>query len=309
VVREYIKDNGFTGTVLVADKGEIIYNQSFGDSDHQSNTRNSDTTRFLIGSVSKPLTAILVLKLVAAGKLKFDDTIGNYFPQSDPSVAAITIHQLLTHTSGIGEIINKENDMDLDALINNAKLSSDKHNDFEYSNSGYVILKEIAERVTAKDYRDLLEEEVFGPARMKSSGVASENMDMIAKGYEDAHQNKIVSLDFPIQNVNGAGSIYSTTRDLYKLDSVLYTDVLLASDIKSQMLKQHVPEKYSYGWFVRERGGVWDVYWHSGDLPGFHSFMSRRVEKKQLIVILSNAEGGDLSDLENSISRILKSAD
>ncbi len=100
---------------------------------------------------------------------------------------------------------------------------------------------------------------------MTSSGVArNENLTSLARGYKDAGQTDIVNIDFPIENVDGAGSVYSTGEDLYKLDRALYTEDLLSKAMREQMLKQHVPEKYSYGWFVRERGGVWDVYWHQG---------------------------------------------
>lgn len=118
-----------------------------------------------------------------------------------------------------------------------------------------------------------------------------------------------MNIDFPIENVDGAGSVYSTVEDLYKLDRILYSERLLSKEMKEQMLKQHVSEKYSYGWFVRERGGVWDVYWHKGNLPGFTSFISRRVQKDQFIIILSNAENLELSDIENGISKILKAQD
>jgi CubicO group peptidase (beta-lactamase class C family) len=163
IVREFVNDGEFAGTVLVADDRQIIYKQSFGDADHALKIANTDTTRFLIGSVSKPITAILILRLVAAGKLSVDDTIGKFFPQASPDVSTITVHQLLTHTSGIGEIISKDSNMDLDALVQSAKLKSPVQNTFEYSNSGYVILKEIAERSTGKEYPELIEQKYLCP--------------------------------------------------------------------------------------------------------------------------------------------------
>ena len=72
------------------------------------------------------------------------------------------------------------------------------------------------------------------------------------------------------------------------------------------MLKQHIPEKYGYGWFLRERGGVWDVYWHKGDLPGVTTYLSRRTQKDQLIVLLANAEKLDIGDLEKDIAELMK---
>ena len=142
------------------------------------------------------------------------------------------------------------------------------------------FLKEIAEIVTKRDFGDLVKGEIFIPTNMTSSDVARRSkLTNLAKGYKDATQADVVTIDFPLENIDGAGSIYSTVDDLYKLERALYTESLLSNQMKEQMLKQHVPEDYSYGWFVRERGGIWDVYWHRGGLPGFTSFISRRIQK------------------------------
>jgi CubicO group peptidase (beta-lactamase class C family) len=307
LVQKAFNDKEFIGNVFVADLGEVIYTKSFGKKDQENSIENTDTTKFLIASISKPITAILILRLVDRGILKLDDPLNTYFTKTNLQVGKITIHQLLTHTSGINEIIGKEENMDMPSLVEKATLKFEPGSDFEYSNSGYVLLKEIAEIATQKKYAELLQTEIFYPAGMTSSGVArSSNLANLAKGYKDATQAEIVKLDFPIENVDGAGSVFSTVGDLYKLDRALYAESLLSTTMKEQMLKQHVAEKYSYGWFIRERGGIWDVYWHKGDLPGFTSFISRRVQKHQFIIILSNMENAGLSDLENGISKILK---
>jgi CubicO group peptidase (beta-lactamase class C family) len=197
--------------------------------------------------------------------------------------------------------------MNLAALIGRAELRFDPGSDFEYSNSGYVILKAIAEISTQKDFSELVAEEVFLPANMTSSGVArNSNLNILAKGYKNPAQTEAMPIDFPLENIDGAGSIYATVEDLYKLDRILYTDSLLSNELKEQMLRQHVPGNYSYGWFVRERGGIWDVYWHRGSLPGFTSFISRRIQKDQVIILLSNANDLELNNIENGISKILK---
>lgn len=310
LIQEAFEDKEFIGNVLVADQGKIIYRRSFGSADKESDMLNNDTTKFLIASASKPMTAILVLRLVDRGILRLDDTIDKYFTDLDSGIGKISIHQLLSHTSGITEVINEERGMDIKALIQNAALQVDGGTNFEYSNSGYVILKEIAEIRAGKKYAELLQTEVFDPAGMTSSGVARKSeLNKIAKGYKDATQAESAPIDFPLENIDGAGSVYSTTEDLYKLDRSLYTEKLLSTKMKEQMMKQHVPDKYSYGWFVRDRGGVWDVYYHQGNLPGFASFITRRTQKNQFIVILSNAENSDLSDIENGIQKILKAQD
>jgi CubicO group peptidase (beta-lactamase class C family) len=310
LVQEAFEDKEFVGNVLVADQGKVIYKKSFGKADQQNNLPCTDTTKFLIASISKPITAILILRLVDKGILKLDYTISKYFTNVDPKIGRISIHQLLTHTSGVNEIISKEGNIGISTLIEKVTSKFEAGSDFEYSNSGYVLLKEIAEIAAQKDYTKLVNDEIFDPINMTSSGVArNSNLINLAKGYKDPTQDVIVNIDFPIENVDGAGSVYSTVEDLYKLDRALYTEILLSKEMKEQMLKQHVAEKYSYGWFVRERGGLWDVYWHQGNLPGFTSFISRREQKNQFIIILSNAEDLELSDIENGISKILKVED
>jgi CubicO group peptidase (beta-lactamase class C family) len=301
------KNHEFIGNVLVADSGQIIYKKSFGKVDAEKDIKNSDSTKFLIASISKPITAIIILRLVDNGLVKLEDHISTFFKIENPDVGKITIHQLLTHSSGINEFISKEKNFDLKASLNKAILKFPSGSDFEYSNSGFVLLIKIAEQITRKKYEEIVKTEVFEPANMNQSGVArGTDTSIYAKGYKDALQKEITTVDFPFENVDGAGSLYSTSEDLYNLDSALRNNNLLTEKTKSLMLKQHISEKYAYGWFIRERGGIWDAYWCKGDLPGVTTYMSRRIQKNQLIVLLAYAENLDMSDIEKDIAKILK---
>ena len=307
VIQQAVEAHDFVGSVLVADQGKVIYKKAFGKADYERDIPNTDSTRYLIASLSKPLTAILILKLVEQGKLRFEDPVNKFFEMGDRPAGYVTIHQLLTHTSGIQEFISKEEDQPLEAMIKNMQLQSAPGAEFSYLNSGYVLLKAIAETVTGRSYKEMIGTFIVEPAGMQLSGVAdSPEMPGLAKGYEDATQARVEEIDYPLKNVEGAGSLYATVEDLYRLDRILYTDSILSTAMREQMLMQHVREKFSYGWYVRERSGLWDVYWHKGNLPGFTSFISRRIKKDQLIVLLSNAGNLGLDDLENDIARILK---
>lgn len=310
LLEKAFQEHKFIGNVLVADSGQIIYRKSFGQADAALKIQNSDTTKFLIASLSKPITAIVILKLVERGQLKLENPLKTFFKSANAELGNVTIHQLLTHSSGIREFIIKERKSDIDSLLQKATRAFEPGSDFEYSNSGYVLLIKIAELITGKGYEELVKAEVFQPANMTSSGVARNDRSWeFAKGYTDATQKQTETVDYPFENVNGAGSLYSTTDDLYKLDQALYSNVLLSEKTKALMLKQHIAEKYGYGWFISERGGVWDVYWHKGNLPGATGIISRRIKTRQLIVLLSNAGQTDIDDLEISISKILKTTD
>jgi CubicO group peptidase (beta-lactamase class C family) len=307
VFQEAFNAGDFVGNVLIADKGEVIYKKCFGKSDAEINLPNTDSTKFLIASISKPITAILILQLVDEEKLRLNDAVDKYFSVADPKIGKVTVHQLLTHTSGLNEFISKDENMDVSALIKNATLKFDPGSDFDYCNSGYVLLKEIAELTAGEKYESLVNTHIFQPAQMTASGVArNSTLNVLARGYSDMEQTQLTGFDFPVANLDGAGSIYSTTGDLYKLDRALYGNELLSEKMKSLMHQQHVNEKFGYGWFIRDRGGVWDVYYHKGDLPGFTGFICRRIQHDRFIVLLSNIQNVDLSDIDNDIASILR---
>lgn len=308
VVNKAFQDGDFVGSVLVANKGNIIYRKHFGMANADSQIPISDSTKFLIASVSKPITAILILQLVEHGKIKLDDSLSNFFNiKNNPQASKVTIHHLLTHTSGIEELINEnhefgENDIEL------ANFNFDPGSDFEYSSTGYVLLKEIAERKSKKNFEELIEQQICKLAQMNSSGVARDphQISNLAVGYKTTNQVDPVEIGYSLKIVDGAGSLYSTADDLFKLDRSLYSDELLSRKSMDLMQSQHVEERFGYGWFLRERSGTWDVMYHEGDLPGHTSYFSRHTQNDEVIILLSNSEGLDLSNLENDISKILK---
>ena len=131
-MQQAYRNQKFIGNVLVADLGHVIYRKSFGKSDAQKNIDNNDSTRFLIASISKPVTAIIMLRLHDQGLIKLEDPINKFFTIKDPDVGKITIHQLLTHSSGINEFISRENNFNFNAALNKAVLTFKPGSDFGY---------------------------------------------------------------------------------------------------------------------------------------------------------------------------------
>ncbi len=307
-MKQAYENGGFIGSVLIANRGKVIYRKDFGMADVENKIPISDSTKFLIASVSKPITAVLILQLMEQGKIKLDDSLKKYFNIENNSKASkVTIHQLLTHTSGIEELISEDHEFD-ESDLEQATLNFESGSDFEYSSTGYVILKEIAERSSGKDFETLIEQQICKQTRLNSSGVARElhQINDIAIGYKTTKQVEVVEIGYSLKIVDGAGSLYATTNDLFKLDRALHSGELLSKKSIELMQKQHVKERFGYGWFLRERGGIWDVMYHEGDLPGYTSFFSRRTKNDEAVILLSNIEGLDLSEIENDISRILK---
>lgn len=310
IVDSYAADSKFVGNVLVAISDSIIYEGSKGFSDAASGKLNTDSTRFLIASLSKPLTAVMILRLIEKKVIQLDDRLGQYFNVKHPDMAKVTIHQLLTHTSGISDFIGKAPRTNLEDELNQSSAAFNARQGFKYANSGYVLLTAIAGKATGKTYHELMTEQVFSIAGMKHSGVARQNVKgIIALGYTSAAQSTATFADFPLENVDGAGSVYATTKDLFAFDNALRTGKLLSKESLQKMFSQQVFERYGYGWYVRERGGQWDTYWQQGNLQGYTSYMSRNIRSNKLIVVLSNAENIDLSELERDISKVLKKDD
>lgn len=308
LIQNAYNDHEFVGNALVVDNGQVIYQKSFGKANTETGKMNTDTTKFLLASLSKPFTAILILKLTEQGKVHLKDELGRYFRTIAGSKASkITVHQLLTHTSGIKELITEKQGFTEKELARSG-FHFEPGSDFGYSNSGYVILKEIAEISTGRTYSDLIQELIFKPLQMTSSGVAGTLNDIpnLAIGYENATQQQPARINYSLKIVDGAGSLFTTASDMVRFDQGLYSDQFLPESLRKLMLHPHVKDKYGYGWYLRERGGIWDVSYHKGDLPGYTTFLSRKTTSRQMILLLANAGGLDLADLENEIARVLK---
>jgi D-alanyl-D-alanine carboxypeptidase len=194
-LQEQAADGRFSGAVLVARAGKPIFQQSYGYADRDRKIRNKIDTKFRFGSMGKMFTAVAVLQLVQAGKIKLEDTVGHYlrnYPNRE--VAAVTIHQLLTHTGGTGDIFSPEFDAhrtqlkelaDYVAFYGNRGLQFTPGSKWDYSNYGYVLLGRIIEVVSGQSYYDYVRNHIFLPAGMNSTDNLPENEHVrdLAVGY------------------------------------------------------------------------------------------------------------------------------
>jgi CubicO group peptidase (beta-lactamase class C family) len=298
----------FSGRVLVAREGEILVERSYGLADVEEGIPNTPDTKFPIGSLAKPITAVLVLQQMEAGRMSPEQSLAEVFPAlSGTPVGAITVHQLLTHTSGIEEVISRDPQNRITPEdLRTANLNPDSG--FEYSNSGFVCLALILEAVTSLPYETLVEQQVFEPAGMRSSGVArtGRDVDGLAKGYGREGEALVqIGLDFAIEVTDGAGSLYSTVRDLYRFEEALAGGVLISQQSLELMGEQHVRGRFGYGWFLNEQGGMY-YPWHTGELPGYASGYARQIHRGEAVLILSNIHGQQVRQSQSLILRLLK---
>ena len=315
-VRPFAETKNFNGAILVAQKGKILYNKAFGMANQDFDILNKPDTKFHIASVSKNFTAAAILLLEQRNLLKVTDTISKYVSDL-PYGNKITIHQLLTHTSGIPNINNMpEYDTVVpfpqtpESLINvfkNKPLDFTPGTKYSYSNSNYNILAYIIQKVSHMNYGDFLAENIFKPLAMQNTG-HHKNAGMTIKNSSVGYQadgnfglEKSSYLDWTSKT--GNGSLYSTIEDLYKWDRALYTEKILS---KNSIEKMYV--NYGgfagYGCFVKEQfNKKW--YYMNGRSPGFTSYFARYPDDDVCIIVLANNYVPVVTQIGTNIAAIL----
>lgn len=325
LLSKYSDYGKFNGAVLVAENGKIIFKKGYGYANFEWEIPNQTDTKFRLGSVSKQFTALLVLKLVENGKLKLDDAIQNYIPNLPTETGKITIHQLLTHSSGIANYTNdpsffKEKMRNpykpkefMDTFIN-LPLEFTPGEKFKYSNSGYFTLGYIIEKVSGKTYEEYLHEIILLPLKMKNTGY-DHNETLLknrASGYDRKGKTIVNAKYIDMSIPYAAGSLYSTVEDLYlweqallsnKLLSQIHTELLFANQIKAW------GGFYGYGWAIREvqnlNGSNIKVNEHGGSIMGFNANITRIPADKNVIILLNNTGNTVLYEMSEAILSIL----
>ncbi|HEY0055653.1 MAG TPA: serine hydrolase domain-containing protein [Pedobacter sp.] len=285
----------FHGSILVAREGNLIYRKGLGNADIEKSIANTAETRFYIASVSKSFTALLTMQLVEKGKIKTTSALEEFLPGlKDGTVGKVTVHQLLSHTSGIPDFVDPSTVSEKEMTgawfvdqLNKIKTDFAPGTGFKYANSTYVLLAHIIEKVTGRSYEKNLKSNILNKCGMSQSGSVADGKQLrgIAKGYVK-NGNVLVEAFSKPGVFKGAGSIYSTVEDLFKFDQALYTEQLISSKYKEMIFSSQ--GAYGYGWFIRSIPGVGKVVYHEGGIPGYASIFFRAVDKKYTIVMLSN---------------------
>jgi len=296
------KERLFNGSVLVAKNGRIIYQKNVGYADIEHKVEVVTDTRFELASISKTFTAILILQLVESGKIRLDAKVSDYIPEFTRNDSGqITIHHLLSHTSGIQDFVGLNCDFaswtEKEFLegLQNTPINFKPGTQFQYASSTYILLRFIIEKITGKSYEVNLRENILKVAGMTNSGIIH-NHEILADralGYVNEEGNYQNAL--PIANHEifiGASSIYSTAQDLLKFDKALYTEKLLGQKEKELMFTIVQPP-YGYGWFISEDSLNGKILSHGGDIFGYTTLIERRLKDKIVIIILGNLQDID----------------
>lgn len=324
LLRSYANLNKFSGNVLIAEKGKVIFEKSYGFADREFDIPNSKVTKFPIASLTKQFTAVLILQLAEAGKINLNAPISRYLPYYKKEIGdQISIHQLLAHTSGLPEYTERD-----DFFANISKhsythkefiqkfcsdsLLSKPGTEYKYANTGYYILGAIIEEITKSNYAEVLQKNILDIVGMKNTGLENDStiVKEKAKGYhfKSGVYLKAGYIDM-LATIFSAGAIYSTTDDLHLWDKALYSDKLLSSKSRELMFTP-VLANYGYGvgvtkFLVSDLKKEMHFVFHQGAINGFRSIMTHIVNENVLIVILCNNFDTDLNPISNGIFSIL----
>jgi len=316
IMRSSYVAGDFNGTVLVARDGKILYQHAFGLANREWNIANDLETKFEIGSMTKQFTALLVLQMVNEGKLRLDGHLSDYLPfYRKDTGARITVSELLSHTSGVPNFISaagfldgppSRTHYDVKDFVQkycSGDLEFEPGTKFNYSNSGYFLLGAILEQVSGKSYESLLQERIFVPLSMKSSGYTHTDVVIShrAAGYERTaagFQNaRFYDMSIPF----AAGALYSTVGDLRLWDEALYGERLLPARLRDLLFKPNL-QNYGYGWgiLIPAAGSPYageTIPMHGGAIFGFQSVIERIIKHHELIVLLDNSDSPKLLDI------------
>ena len=328
LLNQYLDYGKFNGSVLVADQGKVMYKKGFGMANMEWDIPNKPNTKHRLGSVTKQFTAMLILQLVAEGKIDLQTPITTYLPDYPKENGdKITTHHLLTHSSGIPNYTafpdffaaESRNPYTPDQFVKkfeDKELEFTPGEKFNYSNSGYFLLGVLIEKLSGKTYEEMLHEKIFTPLGMHDTGYDN-HKDILknrATGYEKNGTSFINSAYLDMSIPYAAGSLYSTVEDLYLWDQALYTTTLLPQKYMDLFFTPYIAafgnSQYAYGWGVGKEviGNTTDsitVISHDGGINGFNTNISRSPSNKSLVVLLNNTGGAPLGEMTRSIIGIM----
>ena len=323
-----VKSDSAGAAVLVAQNGRVLFEKGYGLADVEKHAAATPETKFRIGSITKQFTAAAILKLQEEGKLSVNDKLSKFIPDY-PRGDEVTIHHLLTHTSGIHSYTSKPEFMEsvtapakTDAHIQSFKndpYDFDPGRKWLYNNSGYFLLGYIIEKVSGESYGDFLRKKFFDPLAMKNTGVHASTavLEHEALGYQFEDGKFKRALNWDMSKAGGAGALYSTVGDLHRWNEGVFNGkVLKEPTLKAAFTPvvtgdgdttQPKESGYGYGWSIQKQRGLQEIA-HGGGLHGFASYLLRLPKENFTVVVLANCAppppGVDPTGLAHEVSEL-----
>jgi CubicO group peptidase (beta-lactamase class C family) len=328
LVRAYVARSEFSGVVLVADGGTIVYEHAFGDANREWHVPNTVATRFRIASTTKQFTAALVLRLVEQGKLRLDGRVVDYLPEYPrPQGEQITLEHLLTHSSGLpdypqlprfyeDQASRSHTTRELLALFDSLPLEFPPGSKWSYTNSGYVVLGAIIERVTGTSYARAIREQLLAPLGLRDTGFddPAEVVEHRAAGYLHTPDSVQNAPFIDPTSVFAAGMLRSSAHDLLRWAELLrggrvFRDSATAAAMVAPRMPTGLPlGAYGYGVFVGTQtlgGRPVTVIQHGGTINGFTTGFWRMPEEDRVVIVLDNGMSHAVPAMTAALAELL----
>jgi CubicO group peptidase (beta-lactamase class C family) len=331
IISNLASNNKFSGVVLIAENGKVKYNKAVGYIDYANHKPLNKYSIFELASVSKQFTAMTIMMVKEKGLLNYDDLVEKYI---NIPYKGMTIRQLLTHTSGLPDYQaimdsywDKSKVAGNDDIINYLNKYAppklfEPGEKYLYSNTGYVLLASILEKVSGRDFIEFCNTEIFNKLKMNHTAIRSLQEKAEIKNFAIGHvfvpeRNDYIRADsFPSSNYTiwlgnrkGPGRISSTADDLLKWDQALYTNYLLSQTTLEEaftpmLLNNGAISNYGFGWdLIPEH----NIVWHNGDNPGYKTLIIRFLKTKTTLIVLCNNATDEFVNLTDQLKKIILS--
>jgi CubicO group peptidase (beta-lactamase class C family) len=313
------KVNDFSGTVLIASQGKPLLAKGYGYANIEWQIPNTTTTKFRIGSITKQFTSMLIMQLREQGKVRLEDSVCVYVAPCPDTWKPVTIHHLLTHTSGIPtytgiaswratNMVPKKLD-EIVAIVRDLPLQWTPGDKYAYNNSGYYLLGIVIEKASGKKYEQALQEMILTPLGLTDTGYdwSQTILARRASGYSGRGGSLTNAAALDMQQPYAAGALYSTVEDLLKWDQALYTERLLPNAAKAVMWTPF-KDGYAYGWNIGQPapalfGGHQRIA-HSGGINGFSSVIVRLPDPNLTFIVLANNDSANAAAIGRDLAAI-----
>jgi CubicO group peptidase (beta-lactamase class C family) len=313
IVQAYVPSK-FMGAVLVAQDGKVLLDKGYGFANLEWEVPNTPTTKFRLGSITKQFTAASILLLEERGKLKIEDPVKKYMPDAPSAWDKITIFHVLTHTSGIPSFTGfpdyesrESQAMTPEKLVEwfrDRPLEFEPGTKWNYSNSGYILLGYLIEKISGQSYAEFVQQSIFTPLGMKDSGYDSNSAIIAhrAAGYAPGKGGPanagFVHMSIPFS----AGALYSTTEDLLRWEQGLFGGKVLKAE---SLVKMTTPFKqdYAFGLGVSTKNGH-KMIAHDGGIQGFNTSLAYFPDDKLVVAVLANLNGPFAGQIAGNLAKV-----
>lgn len=313
---------GYSGSLLVARDAEVVLANGYGLADRENGVPVTPETVFDIGSITKQFTAAAILKLEMEGKLSVNDPVSRWFPNVPADKQAMTLHHLLTHSSGLrgdfgGDYAVAERDS-LAGVILASELQWAPGTRYDYSNAGYSLLAMVVEKASGMGYEQYLREKLWAPAGMTRTGYRGVQWrpGELAVGYRAGQRwgtptDRLWAADGPYWNLRGNGGVLSTVTDLFRWHRALQGDAILSAEAKGKMWTPHVQEgegassHYGYGWAIGPTTRGTKLVAHNGGNGVFFADFRRYVDEGVVVLVMSNTTESPAERTLSAVARTI----